>query len=251
MRRRTALSLITLLLMAICWMGCSKTEQLNTAYIKDYYPLEVGKYITYRLDSTVYVKLNTVKEVHSYLVQDLVDAKVTDNLGRDAYRIRRTIRSKTDTMQWNDNTSYMVVPLDRSLEVIDNNLRFIKLQEPIRENFTWKGNNYINTYSDATLQYLDAWDYFYENVDQPYSVGAANWVMTTTVNQRDEILGTPGNKQFYWEINHSMEVYAKGVGLVYRDFLHEAWQPPNITSVDGYYESNSYGIKLTMVNTNY
>jgi hypothetical protein len=251
MLRRTTLPLISTLLLAMLWSGCSKTEQLKSEYIRDYHPLQVGKYITYRLDSTVYVTLNTIKQVHSYVIQDIVDAQVTDNLGRDAFRIRRMIRSNTDTTQWTDNTSYIIVPLQHSLELIDNNLRFIKLQEPIRDQFTWQGNNYINSYSDANLQFLDAWDYVYENVGQPYTAGSQSWPETISVNQRDEVLGTPDNKQFYWEINHSYEVFAKGIGLVYRDFLHEVWQPPNITSAAGYYEPNSYGIRLTFLNSNY
>jgi len=251
MLKRTALPLSSLLVLALLWAGCQKTEQLANAKITDYQPLQIGKYITYRLDSTVYTTLSTVKEVHSYIIQDLVDAEVTDNLGRPAFRIRRTMRSNDDTTKWSDNASYIVVPLDHSVELIDNNLRFIKLQEPIREAFTWQGNNYINSYSDASLQYLDAWDYSYENVEQPFSMGTQSWEQTVTVNQRDEVLGTPGNKQFYWEINHSQEVFAKGIGLVYKDFLHEAWQPTNIICPGGCYESNGYGVRLTFLNTNY
>ena len=251
MLKRTALPLTSLLLLALLMASCQKTEQLATANITDYQPLQVGKYVTYRLDSTVYTTLSSTREIHSYIIQDIVDAEVTDNLGRPAYRIRRMMRSNVDTTKWTDNTSYIIVPLQRSVEVIDNNLRFIKLQAPMREAFTWKGNNYINSYSDASLQYLDAWDYEYTNVEQPFSMGTQNWEQTVTVNQRDEVLGTPDNRQFYWEINRSVEVYAKGIGLVYKDFLHEAWQPNNIICPGGCFESNGYGIRLTFLNTNY
>jgi hypothetical protein len=141
--------------MAIAWQGCSEKEQLSTALISEYYPLQIGKYITYRLDSTVYVNLNTKKEVHTYIVQDWVDAEITDNLGRKAYRIRRMMQQKTDTTQWVDNAVFVVTPLGKSLEYVDNNLRFIKLQEPIRDDFTWRGNSYINSFSDQDLQYLE------------------------------------------------------------------------------------------------
>jgi hypothetical protein len=251
MLKRSLIPLTVLTILGLLWQSCTKTEQLKTAYIKDYHPIEVGKYITYKLDSTLYINLNTEKVVRSYIIQDLVDAKITDNLGRDAFRIRRLIRSNTDTTQWSDNTSYIVVPLDHSLEMIENNLRYIKLQEPIRENFSWKGNNYINTYSEPDLQYLDAWEYNYGNVDLPYSIDTQSWPETITVTQRDEVLGTPGNTSFYWEVNHSVEVYSKGIGLVFKDFLHEAWQPPNITCAEGCYESNGYGVRLTFLNSNY
>ncbi len=239
------------LVYALFLNSCKKqTEEFPTALIEEYYPLEVGKYITYKLDSTVYTSLNTVKEVHSYFVQDFVDAEIMDNLGRPGYRIRRMMRSNTDTTKWSDNATFVVTALDKTLEFNDNNLRFVKLHEPFINDYTWKGNSYINTYSNPDLQYLDDWDYFFENVAQAYTVNDVPFAETITINQRDEVLGNPDNKSFYFEINKSIEVYGKGVGLIYKDFLHEAWQPPNITSPNGYYEPNSFGITLTLLNHN-
>jgi hypothetical protein len=252
MLKRSAFGLSLLTLLALGWSSCSKTEQLRTEYIRDYHPIAVGKYITYRLDSTVYVALNTIKEVHSYIVQDIVDEKITDNLGREAYRIRRMIRSNVDTTLWSDVASYIIVPTQHTVEVIENNLRYIRIQEPIRNDFTWKGNNYINTFSDPTLQYLDAWDYTYENVAMPHTLdNGISFAETVSVNERADTLGTPGDKTLFWEVDRSYDVYAKTKGLVYREFLHEAWQPPNIQSSEGYFESNCYGIKLTYLNSNY
>jgi hypothetical protein len=212
--------------------------------------MQVGKYITYRLDSTVYLSLNTVKAIKSYIVQDWVDAEITDNLGRKAYRIRRLIRSNFDTTQWTDNATFVATPLDKSLEYVDNNLRFIRLQEPIRDNFTWKGNSYINSFTDQDLQYLDNWEYFYENTNQPFTVGGKSFPETVLVNQRDEVINNPDDKTTIFSVNRSSEVFAKGIGLVYKDFLHETWQPPNSTSPGGFYEPNSYGIRLTYLNHN-
>jgi hypothetical protein len=250
MRKISVVPVIILSLLAFAWQGCSKSEQLPTALISEYYPMQVGKYITYRLDSTVYLSLNTVKAIKSYIVQDWVDAEITDNLGRKAYRIRRLIRSNFDTTQWTDNATFVATPLDKSLEYVDNNLRFIRLQEPIRDNFTWKGNSYINSFTDQDLQYLDNWEYFYENTNQPFTVGGKSFPETVLVNQRDEVINNPDDKTTIFSVNRSSEVFAKGIGLVYKDFLHETWQPPNSTSPGGFYEPSSYGIRLTYLNHN-
>lgn len=250
MRKRFFTGIILLSFFSISWHGCSEKEAFDSELISEYYPLEVGKYITYRLDSTVYVSLNTVKTVRSYMVQDWVDAEITDNQGRKAYRIRRLIRSKTDTTQWIDNAVFVVTPLDKSLEFVENNLRYIKLQEPIRNDFTWRGNSYINTFSDQDLQYLDNWEYYYENVNQPFTSGSTSFPETVLVNQRDEIINNPLDFSTIFSVNKSYEVYAKGIGLVYKDFLHETWQPPNSTSPSGFYEPSSYGVRLTYVNHN-
>jgi hypothetical protein len=251
MRKISLVPVVILSFLALTWQGCSKeTEQLSTGLISEYYPMQVGKYITYRLDSTVYVSLNTVKAVKTYIVQDWVDAEITDNLGRKSYRIRRMIRSNFDTTQWADNASFVATPLNRSMEYVENNLRFIRLQEPMRDNFTWKGNSYINSFSDQDLQYLDNWEYFYENTNQSFSIGGNTFPETVLVNQRDEVINNPDDKTTIFSVNKSKEVFAKGIGLIYKDFLHETWQPPNSTSPGGFYEPSSYGIRLTYLNHN-
>jgi hypothetical protein len=52
-------------------------------------------------------------------------------------------------------------------------------------------------------------------------------------------------------VTYSKEVYAKSIGMIFKEFLHETWQPSNVNSAAGYYEANSYGIKMTMLNNNF
>ena len=142
----------------------------------------------------------------------------------------------------------MAVPTDFALEFIENNMRFLKLKGPIRDAFTWKGNSYIDTYSlNSNVKYLDDWEYTYENVNMSQTVGAFTLDSTLDVNQRDEIIGNPADPNSYSEINFSAEKYAKGVGLVYRNFLHKEYQPP--TPGRGGYRIG-YGVKMTMIDHN-
>ena len=232
--------------------ACQKeSESFRSEYIADYYPLRVGNYIEYQLDSTVYVNLGTEKEIHSYIIRDLVDSIITDNLERPSYKIKRSIRNLIDTTKWDDLISYLITYDSTKLECIENNLRYVKLQEPISTGFTWKGNTFINTTSVPELLYLNEWQYIYEQVRRPYTINGISYTETVTVNQRNDSLGTPGDKEFFFEQTYAKEVYAKSIGLIYKEFLHEAWQPINVSSSSGYYESNSYGIKLTMLRNNY
>lgn len=235
---------LTLLLLTGLF-SCTKTTLPDLTTAIEYYPLQVGKFITYRLDSTVYTKLNTQKETRSYLVQDLVEATIQDNLGRTAYRIRRTLRGPTDTTRWTDNATFLVVSTGNKIEFLDNNLRFIKLVNPISSLTTWKGNSFIQT-GDDMLRFYENWDYNYDKIQEPYTVNGIIYPETITVNQVDQVDGNPNDKRFYFEVNRSKEVYAKGIGLIYKDFLHETWQP-----VSASYESNSFGIRLTILNHNF
>ena len=145
----------------------------------------------------------------------------------------------------------MLVPTREVVEVIEENFRFQKLKLPVKEGFNWKGNTYISLYSNDPgwdYRYLDDWDYTYENVDQPFVV-TGNQVIdsTVTVNQRDELIGIPTDVNSYSERNFSIEVYGRNIGLIYKDFLHWEYQPPNAGN-PGY--RIGYGIKLNMISHN-
>ncbi len=245
MLKKNIIPLLASLLIALTIGSCEKTDSKPANIIIDeYYPLQVGKYITYKLDSTVFINLSTQKVVRTYYVQDFVDAEITDNLGNPAFRIRRMMRSNTDTTQWFDNATFVVVPSKRNFQFIENNLKFIKLVNPVTDLNSWAGNSAINT-DDNFLRFYENWEYFYENIGLPYVANNVTFDETITVNQSDMVNGDPSNKNFFYAITKSSEVYARGVGLIYKEFLYEAWQPSTQN-----YEANCYGVKLTILNHN-
>lgn len=229
-------------------IACNKeNELLKIESLNDYYPLQVGKYVTYNLDSTVFINFGAKDTVIKYQVKDSVSAQITDNLGRAAFRIIRLIR-KDSTKQWQPNNTFMAVPTANSLEFIENNLRFIKLILPIKQDYRWKGNSYLTldpypAYGFSSA-FMDGWDYMYQDVNVPLVIGTFNLDNTLTVFQRDEMLGDakiPGT--LYAEKTYSVEKYAKNIGLVYKEFLHTEYQG-NIKS------SKGFGVKLTMIDHN-
>lgn len=227
--------------------GCDKTvtETFETETLSDWMPLQPGRSVTYRLDSTVYLSLNTVKTVKTYIVRDLVASTFTDNTGKKAYRIVRSVRDQGDTLLWLPNTVFTATPTDASVEWVDNNLRTIRLRMPLRDGHSWKGNSHINTATDPALQFLDDWSYTLDSIGKPMTLDGRRFEETLTVNQRNEVVNNPNDKSRYFSVTRSREVFAKGIGLVRREFMHEAWQPPNISSSTGYYESNSVGVRMT------
>src|ERR1700694_2213362 len=86
----------------ILFNSCKKNDKFSSTPLTEYYPLQVGKYITYRLDSTIFINFGSRDTVISYQIQDRVDAQITDNTGRPAYRIIRFIR-KNENQQWSPN----------------------------------------------------------------------------------------------------------------------------------------------------
>jgi hypothetical protein len=240
--------LIPIVLCVVFFAACKKqSEELQVVAISDYAPLTAGKYITYNLDSLVFTGFGTIESHFFYQVKYQIMDSINDNLGRKAFRIVRYIRTLPAGIFVPDNTA-MAVNTGNTYEFVENNLKYFKLTQPIADGNSWKGNSAIalivNPSSGIDLSYLGDWDYTYENVGLAKTIGTANLANTLTVNQRDESTNLPvtaatniASRDF------SQEVYAKGIGMVYHNFLHWEYQKSN-----GAY--TGYGVKLTMVDHN-
>lgn len=233
---------------ALVFTQCKKTDEFISDLPEEYMNLEVGKYVVYRLDSMKFVNLDTVKS--SYQAKDEVDGQVMDGMGRPSWRIIRYLRDLAGTQPWEPSLTYLVTPTKGSLEVLENNFRYLKLKGPITEGFNWKGNSYISLYSsdpDWDYRFMDDWDYTYENIGGDYTTLNGNVSNTITVNQRDEVLGFPNDPKGYSERNFALEVYGKGIGVIYKEFLHSQYQP---SSGGNPAYRLGFGIKLNMLSHN-
>lgn len=245
-------TLLFILAPAFLLFSCNKEiAVLNFERIQNYYPIAKGKYITYRLDSTVYTTVGTKKELRSYIVIDVLETSITDNLGKTDYVFKRSIRNSIDTTQWDLLTTYRVSIDSSKIAVTENNLRFIKLASPLREGLTWKGNSFVNTNDNNNLAFLDGWLYSYGKPDESKVINGNSFKETVSVFQKNDTIGNPNDKRMYAATLFSKEVYAKNIGLVYKEFMKETWQPPNASTVNGYYEEGSYGIKLSLIKHNF
>jgi hypothetical protein len=219
--------LFTGVVMASLLASCSKSsETLTLGDIRSYNLQQPGKYIIYQLDSLVFINFGKKDTTISYQIKDSVAAQITDNLGRTAFRIMRFIR-KTAANAWTPTNTFMTVPTDNTIEFVENNLRFIKLKQPLRDGFSWKGNAYIDTRSSGSpYAFLDDWDYFYQNMNAKITLGSLTVDSTITVNQADTTYGNRNDIDTYSERNYGLEHYAKGIGLVYRKLEYWEYQPP-------------------------
>jgi len=234
--------------------SCKKKDiTYNTDQLTDYLQLQSGKTITYRVDSTNFVYFGTIDSVTSYIMQDVVDTSVTDNLGRPSWRILRYITDTAMSQPWANLETYLITPTIQTVEVNENNLRYIKLSLPLTNGFSWPGNSYIDTNSpssstDADYSYLDGWNYTYDSIGSPYNVIAGSIPNTLIVRQADQYLPDSTNALVSSSRTYSVEVYAKGIGLIYKDFLYWFYQPPNGSNSAGY--KTGYGIRMNMISHN-
>ena len=242
--------IILLLALVLFFAACKKqSEQLQITPISDYAPLTVGKYVTYSLDSLVYINFGATEAHRFYEVKYLTADTLKDLMGRKAFRIIRYIRSLPTGIFTPDNT-FVAVNTGTSFEFTENNLRYLKLTLPIKNDRTWKGNSAIDVTSiGSDLQYLANWDYTYSEVDQAKKIGTFNLTSTVTVKEIDESVNLPvvppgqPNQTNIASKDYSQEIYAKGIGLVQRNFIHFEYQ----LAFPGYI---GYGVKMVMVDHN-
>jgi hypothetical protein len=227
--KRLAYCLSLFVLFTIISVSCEKkTGTYQSDEIEEYFSMQVGKFIRYRLDSMQFTAFGAADTTIFYEAKDVVESAFTDNSGRASWKVVRYLRDTLATKPWKPTLTYFVTPTREAVEVVEENFRYEKMKLPVKEGYSWKGNRYINlNSSDPNWNYdfLFDWDYTYENAGMPFPVFNGQLVQNTvTVNQVDEILGNPADNKSYSEKTYGKEVYAKEVGLVYKEFMHYTYQ---------------------------
>jgi hypothetical protein len=254
----TRIGLLAIILSSL--FSCNEKEEFVTDKLTDYFILTPGKYITYRLDSMVFTGFGRITEIHKYQVKHVIDALITDNIGRPSYRVFVYIRDSAGTQPWVPaGNTYFITALADQVELVENNFRFIKIHAPVKDAFTWKGNKYLPTdtcggpycplYKFSNDDEMQNWDYYYDGNSSSFSYRGINYSNVISVEQADESFNVPIIvPTSYAARTKSVEKYSKDIGLVYRE--HELWEyQPNTGNPAGPYKTG-FGITMWMIDHN-
>lgn len=220
-------------LITVTYFSCKKADKdPNTlGPTTEYYPLQIGKFIIYDVDSTLWDDTDCVVKKYHYQIMHRVADTFSDNLGKISFRIE-TFRRKQITEGWTAHEVYYVKNTNAELEVVHNELHFIKMKLPVADMDTWKGNAYINT-NDSDLAYFKDWNYQYTDVGKSFDNGRITYPKTVSVLQRDETLNDPESKPKDFAMRtYGKEVFASGIGMVYREYYHWIYNPQIIENND-------------------
>jgi hypothetical protein len=192
-----------LLIFASCKKKSVPADSVDVG--KDYYPLTLGKYVTYEVDSTVYDEFTFLPKTSKYRIKEKIEEEFTDTDGKPALRLMRYIKkydsTKTyDQIAWTVKDAWQVNQSNTSLQVVEENVRFTKLIFAVKENAQWDGNA-NNT--------IGEWDYTYSYMDKTETINGVDLEKVCFIKQKD--YRTLISYQYY------IEKYARGVGLVYRE----------------------------------
>lgn len=181
-----------------------------------YYPLEVGKFRLYELDSVVYDPggSGTLVDTSAGQLREEIVERFEDAAGDTVYRVERSYRRAVG-MPFQVIKVY-TEQLDRQRQQLlrqEDNLRFVKMVFPVRENRSWDGNvnfdEQINVLvAGESVQMFKSWDYRYERTGLDSTIAAIDYT--------DLVHLELANSENLIENRQADEYYAPGVGLVYR-----------------------------------
>lgn len=251
--KKFLLPIIALFLTSFVFVSCQKDKEdlsgLDKGYA--YFPLEIGKYVLYDVDSTYWDDFLRAEIHHRcQLRYEVVD---TFNSGGElAYVINVLYRQTSADPFVPNDVIYASANEDRAV-LTQGNVPFIKMTFPVKEGKTWDGNAMIPLSNDGNEQYRsDKWIYQYAQVNELFDPGNNVYEHTVTVNQIDDELNNPEeDPDAYAYKNYSQEKYAYNVGLIYKERIYWVYQP---TSPDGQSGGSGYrkgyGVIMKAVDNN-
>jgi hypothetical protein len=227
--------LIACFAIGAAWLfdSCRKDDAVETDIGYGYFPTEIGHWVMYEIDSTVYDDFEGDTDVYRYQVKEVLESEFLDNEGRPSIRVERYRRNfdpllPYDSIPWYLSRVWYFTRTAAHAEKMEENQRYIRLAFAAADGKTWDGNAY-NT--------IGAWNYKYVDVDVPYSIGAFAFDSTCLVEQKKEIN----------LINHRTyhERYAKNVGLIEKNVIdvHDTGFAP-VPVINRIHDGVIYNIKL-------
>jgi hypothetical protein len=191
--------LFSLLAVVAFVSSCKKDSVIPPdPFYRDYFPTEVGSYITYDCDSIVYDDFNQTVDTFRFQIKEYYQSEFTDNAGRRAIRLER-YKKTSDTTNWFLKDVWFVIATDDQVEKIEEDVRYIKMVFPVKEGKDWNVN---------ALNSLGERNYIYENAHKVFDTGTLSFDSTVTVINTD-----PENLV---EEYRNTETFASGVGMVYK-----------------------------------
>ncbi|MDE1191958.1 MAG: hypothetical protein PW786_07460 [Arachidicoccus sp.] len=245
---RKIIFLIVIVLFACISCTKDKEENFSVVSCKEYMPMHLGDVQLYRLDSLVPTAFGQSMITKSYIAKDTVVAQRLDAVGDTTFDVSRFVTDTLRSGSWALTTAYQIVYTKNTCDLIQaDGKRFIKLSTPVRNGYFWDGNQYFvsganQSSSDSDWAYY-GWNYSYDSVGASYNSAYNVYSNAVIVNEINDL--EPFDPDAYIQTQYAQEVYAKGVGLIYRNMLFYMYQ--GSSNLGSGYDLSSFGIKLTRI----
>ncbi len=205
-------ALALLLFAASIFMSCEDqfielpADELGTQY----YPVEMGKYWIYQVDTTIVLRRGEYYNSSSFVREEIVSDFI-NSAGDTAYILQRSI-SNSQSGPFISTDRWVIEKTNQSLIRIEENLRFVKMNFPIVLNSEWDGNQF-----DQKLEVFVGQETIEQYLEWEYKVLGKTANKTINGVPYDKVLEIQqANYETEIEERFSHEWYAPDVGLIYR-----------------------------------
>lgn len=245
---------VAALVISVCFLACDKqVEDFSVDKAGAFINVQVGKFRTYRLDSTVFTNFGRNLEVRSYEEKHVVDGEIKE-FNLSGFRVQRYIRKlNAPSEPWKSSGSYFISVSGDQVQLMEDNLRFIKLVSPVRTGVTWKGNAYLpaepykSLYSFSNDDDMANWEFSYASTGETLNLNGKSYADVVTVKAIDESFNVPvtNTRNFAFKTLY-LEKYARNLGLVFQEYVMFEFQPDNADR-PGY---SGFGVKRSLLDHN-
>ena len=205
---------ISLFLSLAVLAACTESNVTPLADGRFYYPLEVGRFLEYRLDSIVFddIQGGNVQDTFSGFIREVITEKFEGLTGDTAYLIERSFK-RLETDPWVVTNVY-TESTDQSFGMRqEGNLTLIKMKFPVRDDTRWDPTTFIDPTIEVPIgtelvEMYSNWEGLVISMDSNAIVGSFRFDNVLTCQQADDDNGI--------ERRFVMEKYAEGIGLVLR-----------------------------------
>lgn len=181
-----------------------------------YYPLQIGKYVEYQVDSVVFdfaAGGGTLRDSSRTLVREVVADTLRDLTGQLVYSIEHYERASVQDAWMLRSIGTAARTATQAIRT-EQNLRFLKMVFPMTRRSEWDGNVWIDQEREIEIagermRPFSNWHYEVDTIDRPAVVGAFTFDSTLLITEADD------NNVI--ERRLSRVRYAKHVGLVWRE----------------------------------
>lgn len=220
-------ALLLLVVMAGFMAGCDRNEEEVDPSLMgyDYYPLEVGDYRVYKVTDIRFQ--HDVGDTTRFQLMERVDTTFYDQTNALNYKIIRSVRPDENS-SWVEDSVFVVSKTKTMVTLTKDNTKYVKLVFPVKSGAYWLGDAYNNRMTASidpdpkrrSDYYLGKDPYVYQDKGASFTASDTIYSNTVTVIQ-----GYPTHNPV--GLDDRKEVYANGVGLVYRLFHRLVYSPCN------------------------
>ena len=191
----------------------TETDPYMPSDDQSFFPLELGNYWVYEVDSIIFRPEITIEidSVHLWMREEIVDT-ILDNSGNTLFVIEQSERyNPADS--WAFKQLLTVGLIDNQLIRTENNLRFIKMVFPIQLFQQWDGNLFIDPTTivrvgGETIEMFKDWSYSTVAEGESVNIEGENYDNVITI--------APAQSENLIELRMVEEQYAKDIGLISR-----------------------------------